>query len=878
MSMKLFPKPISNHTISLWSLITAIEGILAVYFLIREPSEKESIFAFGLSFQLLIIVSVIFLAVLFFLGVSIAHYYRFASWNEFINSKPIFIQRVLSTTFVLTILFLQLWLLFPDYYLPTVSGYLVRLRPVLGWFVLFFAQTFIFFVYFRGLSFRDLKDWRGKVPVIVAIVAIMVAWGIIATTKIGLTPEIFYWNMPGVPLLAGQVWVAIGVTLVGWLLYNQIVDLRKGSACISSIVIFIGIWIVTAFVWVNTPLAPTFNAPGPYLPTKGFYPYVDAAVYDLGAQSAIYGKGINFGFFIDRGLLMGFLAILHRLFGQNYLMVVGAQSAIFASFPALLYLLGKKLHSKAVGLMAATLAIYKVANAIAGGKWISTSHPKLMLTEFPTAIVMVLFSLFLVQWLEKSKSNSYTLISVGASIGVGILLRQNVFFAVPVVLVFGAIVVWKLQWKIALRDIVLFVAAFFITISPWMWRNQRVAGEPLFFLPQFNRVIQQRYQTQSDSIENRVISFSLSRSLKTSLVTSGTEENDNDIFDKYQFIPRHFVHNIITSVLVLPPSPVLDDLRHVVVDYPYWNQTTPSWWEQISGSMGIFLAVNLILLSIGLGSAWKRFGFISLVPLAVFLFYNLANAFARTSGGRYIVPVDWVVYFYYAIGLVVVMRFFILLLSYQPGNFFVETHNYVQTEVKKTFNWGKAGLAVLPFFLIVAMLPIIESTSPGSAKPETADVLIQRLDNISFFSTTGLSRPVLEEFLDNPDSILISGRGLYPRFYPYEQGEPLLPGTMTVYSARDYPRLVFTLLLPNTHRPVLLPTDEPRLYFPDAADVIVGGCQVGDSKELVPYLNYIDAAFIAILDETEAIYLRVPDAPLECPLREPVCDNNHHCN
>jgi len=294
--------------------------------------------------------------------------------------------------------------------------------------------------------------------------------------------------------------------------------------------------------------------------------------------------------------------------------------------------------------------------------------------------------------------------------------------------------------------------------------------------------------------------------------------------------------------------------------------------------MGIFLAVNLILLSIGFGNAWKRFGFISLVPLAVFLFYNLANAFARTSGGRYIVPADWVVYFYYAIGLVVVMRFFILLLGYQPGNFFVETHNYVQTEVKNTFNWGKAGLAVLPFFLIVAMLPIIESTSPGSTKPETVDVLIQRLDNNSFFGQTGLSRPVLEEFLDNPDSILISGRGLYPRYYPYEQGEPLLPGTRTVYSARDYPRLVFTLLLPNTHRPVLLPTDEPRLYFPDAAEVIVGGCQVGDSKELVPYLNYIDAAFIVILDETGTVYLRVPDAPLDCPLREPVCDNNHHCN
>jgi hypothetical protein len=90
--------------------------------------------------------------------------------------------------------------------------------------------------------------------------------------------------------------------------------------------------------------------------------------------------------------------------------------------------------------------------------------------------------------------------------------------------------------------------------------------------------------------------------------------------------------------------------------------------------------------------------------------------------------------------------------------------------------------------------------------------------------------------------------------------------------------LVFTLLLPDKDTPVVLPTDEPRLHFPDAAQVIVAGCQVGQSTTLTSYLNYIDAAFIVILDETETIYTRVPDAPLECPIREPVCDNNHNCN
>ena len=106
-----------------------------------------------------------------------------------------------------------------------------------------------------------------------------------------------------------------------------------------------------------------------------------------------------------------------------------------------------------------------------------------------------------------------------------------------------------------------------------------------------------------------------------------------------------------------------------------------------------------------------------------------------------------------------------------------------------------------------------------------------------------------------------------------------MPGRMTVYTARDYPRLVFTLLLPNQDKPVLLPIDDPGLHFPDAVKVIVGGCQIGqsDTQILTSYLVYIDAAFVVILDGTETIYTRVPEAPLNCPLREPVCDNNHNC-
>jgi hypothetical protein len=102
---------------------------------------------------------------------------------------------------------------------------------------------------------------------------------------------------------------------------------------LSSFAIFIGIWVIAALIWIKTPLGPTFNAPGPYPPSRGFYPFVDAALFDLGAQSAIYGKGLFFGSFMDRGFYRDFWLLFTGAFGQNYLVVVGVQSAVLCGFP-----------------------------------------------------------------------------------------------------------------------------------------------------------------------------------------------------------------------------------------------------------------------------------------------------------------------------------------------------------------------------------------------------------------------------------------------------------------------------------------------------------------------------------------------------------------
>ena len=65
----------------------------------------------------------------------------------------------------------------------------------------------------------------------------------------------------------------------------------------------------------------------------------------------------------------------------------------------------------------------------------------------------------------------------------------------------------------------------------------------------------------------------------------------------------------------------------------------------------ILLLLNLFLISLGLSISMRKKRLMGVLPLTFFLGYNLANALGRTSGGRYIVPVDWIIILYFVIGL-----------------------------------------------------------------------------------------------------------------------------------------------------------------------------------------------------------------------------------
>ena len=61
-------------------------------------------------------------------------------------------------------------------------------------------------------------------------------------------------------------------------------------------------------------------------------------------------------------------------------------------------------------------------------------------------------------------------------------------------------------------------------------------------------------------------------------------------------------------------------------------------------------------MAFGIGTAVQRDRLRGLVPLGVLLLYLGANSLARTSGGRYLVPVDWILIAYFSIALAEIAR------------------------------------------------------------------------------------------------------------------------------------------------------------------------------------------------------------------------------
>jgi hypothetical protein len=837
--------------------------VLAAMFL--SPSEPGSAVLFGLSLTRIILASGFLLAFLFFAGMFIRalrdHEWAEKTLEQWFGGSGF--SRWLAWSAAVGLVLGWIGCFLPSYRAGSLGAHWERIQPLMIFLLLISITTLAVFLVRR----IDLSTTNSRISSVLLGALILFLAGLLVllwmfSSKYGLySPIEDFWYGAGVPILFSQLLASIlgGVLflLIRW-------NWDSGR---KDLLVFIFLYAVTAFLWAREPLQKSFLFTGPRPPNGVPYPFADAASLDAGSQFALIGQGIfayNTPFF-ERPLYLSFLAYLHTLFGQNYEILMAAQAAVLAIFPAIIYLIGRSLNMRAVGFAAALIAMFRGLNSIATSSLIDLASPKMILTDFPTAIGVALVILSTCEWLKRPGQKPHYAIWVGGAIGLTLMLRTNALLFlvfIPLYAIFRFVPNWK-GWLVGCLLVFLGTMAFTV---PWELRNAARGGvmyEPI--VGKIRNVLRTRYQGQpqgSAPFQNGLSALTFQQTGVVSSLYSGAiaaeEQPCNSILC---FAPKHFLHNIAMSLLSLPASPVLNDLWHTVkVDPSYWKA---DWDGRITAASFFIVLVNLFTIVLGVSVTWKYRRLPGMVPLAVFAIYDLSNSMARTSGGRYIVPMDWILALYFMAGALFLVTEVARMGHFKPLSIF-QADTGEDKSVSTGSPWRKAAAALIIVLAIGTLAPLSERlSSPRYAGFDIPAALQEWEPQVT---KAGLSPEQLNTFLSTPEAEALVGRTLYPRSYKMGQGE--ISFYFYPFINMDFPRTGFFLIGPHGQDNIILAGGFPK-YLPHLADVLVIGCR--DQ-------NYVDALMVMVLGDNGTVYTRSPMPPeLACPMQMPLCNNNSKC-
>lgn len=865
-----------------FSLLTVV-SLICSYTLFKIPSDQKNAFILGLSLERVVMLALFAFIALASLITAII-FKKNQQKNSFLETKikasKTQIKRIASITAILA----GGLLLMPDYRFGQFSAYFHRLRPFL--FLLFwasFSAALLLIILVDGNIFKRVKDYFRQITgkpffiflgffLLIVLFIYGSGWGIVAGK------EAWYGN--AVPVESLQV-----VLLIGFLLFLSPFTTKIGKVKLfrNRVFLFFLIWGIAAFTWSMAPMQAHFFAPGPYPPNYEYYPYSDALLNDVAAQTAIYGLKFYHGTLVLKPFVTFVIYLCSLLSGNQMNLTLMIQSAIFAVLPAILFLFASDLGGLFSGFLAAALMIFQEWNALHTTQ-ILTIHSRLEMSEFLAEVLFAAFAYFTFKWFRKGKNQIFFAAAAGGVLGLLIYTRFNFVAMVPAIILFAAFVFQK-KIKRGILDLLIFLMSFAICISPWVVRSYQITGTiaPEIFDSFKSVVVQQRLkpitETSPISVENKepvqsTIEPVLQQPLQPTPIIIGQADEGTEIQMKsFSIIPEelrlkihplidtignHFFHNLLTTVFVLPIQIQFDDLNHL---YSAENSVWRDHWNgSLSAGQVLLLVLNLILLSIGLNMLWKKESWAGLSVAYLFVVYAAGLGLARTSGGRYIVPMNWGVLLLYSIGLTVILK------KFSPIRPDLVTESIEFSN--KTFGIGafvKLILVIGIFFMAYFSMTLIEKHSSPSIPSESEHIVIQKMKGTFPDQDWTLAETQLRE----GKMRLFQGVALYPRFYYFNQGEH---GTDKAYAYQLYSRIIFKVLFDNGESDVVLPLDKFPNTFPDQSSIAVIGC-------LEPGSSYIKG--IAVIGQTpdgkEFHYLRSPMEEIACPIPEPVCPEINKC-
>jgi hypothetical protein len=795
------------------------------------------------------------------------------------------------------------------------KSFLILTQPAWLWLILFCFEITILVLLLGGYGKIFLQPNVTR-PVIIFLILFSLGYGLI---QMGygyknINTVKYNFDLTGFPIMGYQVilaciFAALGLLLEEWL--NKHCSTSKwASPRLKDIVVAIALFLTAFLVWKGIPLTENTFFDQKQPPNYEYYPNSDALLYDRTAQNLLaVGEfqtflGDDNQSLARRPALVFFQAIMHRTIGLGYEEIINLQVAVFSLLPVLLYILGSSLHSRASGLLAAILIILRERNALLLGGVITGVNSKLLMSEIPTMMGIILFLILFIQWVGRPAKRTILPLLSGGVLGATMLVRQEVGVIIPFAAIGAGLYLHK-KFGSYLKNMVLVVFGILLVITPWIYRNWHKTGfiflsEPgnrLYLLTDVLRLDPDQINQEDSfllpddqafvgeetplirSVSNVTQPSPGSAYQKNLILNRGLDKADGSD-TKLDLLLNHFANQLIQTVVYLPSNPLVLDLDYLskmvngkldryyggaIYSPKVYVKSLPYWWPDWDGWIPfqsiLPVSLTLALIALGISGVWRERGWIVSIPLLALIAHILIYIWIRRSGGRFLQEVDWITGLFYSIGLVELIRLGLRWLGYLPAR-----ANQVSEGLPPLpkFIYSKLALSVIPvgLFVLGSSIPVVEYLTPNQYSSAALDQKATQLLDFKDSPFLAQERSLLIDFIDQGGQVVYA-RALYPRFF--EPGESFYDVRSIVWGGleRDQEmRTEFYLAGTDILWGVLF-REEPPVVFPHGSDVVAIGCEVGGSFDTVVVVIYSEGG-----DQVEAVLWR--DGALEdfsgCPL------------
>lgn len=708
--------------------------------------------------------------------------------------------------------------LFEGEALSRYVGYLKVLSPLLDLLAYAAAESAVLNAFVQLRNKVEIKRFPPnlliRLGIVFAVLGIIVV--LVSLTGLGIAPNYegdWSRGLPAVPLLEWQIILAC--TFCTGVVFFETRNPKRPYPHIEYWICLI-IWAGTSLLWLSQPVLPNDSVARPREPNFEIYPFIDSQTYDGFAQSALIGIGFGEKRIPPRPIYIVFLTLVHVLVGQDYQGMILVQSLFFAVFPVLLYLFGREFFGRPIGVSIALLAVLRdyVSNLVSTFTG-NLSYSKVFLSEFPAAILLLIFLLIGVRWIRSGYPSLLSFL-MGGVLGVAMLVRTQVVVALPVVALF-AILVQPKSIRHLTRSLILVLPACALVISPWLWRNWQLTGRVIFDSPEYQTInLALRYSrlngVQPDVMPQPDESYpAYSARLKQMTFAAISSNPSGAVWG----IANSYLNHAVDNILLLPLRNEIQSLEEIWVP-------TDAFWEKWDGtptlSQSILLAFYVSLFGLGIVVAWQRNGWLGLLPLGLNLIYNLWTSLALLSGQRFMITMDWSVYLYYMIGIFTLLGGFLylldggrtLIMGWISANPFLASLPALEARPRQYLFAG------ILFLGIGLSLPLTENAFPERYPPRPQGQLLADLLASPALDQPSVISACLQFMAKENDLKLVQGRALYPRYYIAGDGESTTD--KAGYKAVDESRLVFDLIGQENRR-IIFPMTQSPDFFPHASDV-----------------------------------------------------------